>query len=570
MPPLILPPSRPELVVQQRWISVKNISGEDIPAFAAMERVGVDGSGRWHVRKPTRDDHPSAYLNGGARIPKDGNGIGTRDFPTWAMYGPDDGTPSNGESLGTRDGFWELYRGYEGFLVWGGADGEKVYVQSDLTCRENGTGYGYDYYLYENPCCGLPLPRTICANHIGSTSHDGGVELHYWNASGYLPSAPKFNYESVDHLGGINPPPWIPDIRLQYPYDAFNYFPWYPNTVNRFEDFWNILFDCYRGKQVGIASPGDAAPSTVNLMPTWWSNLIHDFDCAEQSVVYQNGFSGANYTENTFTNADEYYSFYVFMNQDFPRSGSVAPFLSRCSVFVVQMRKKTWSLSSQPFVSGVPTGSPTFSSGEEWQVMGGQVAGHISHQPTDPDDDAAPCAAIRNCDPFSLSGRLTAIPIPAKPATLTTFPFHKPIDTGNYPYYNDSGYPATSDVPMRIASTCYTLGKILVNPSLSNEMPFEFYDTIEADSTCTENQDCELEWQIIGYPIIGYVDDDPEQPIYDYENPIYGWVEVCVGNGTYTASGPRIDLFICANGDPYLDEGSYWDGDWAGDWGGYW
>lgn len=160
MPALILPPPFPDLARDQRWKLAKNISGEDIPAFAAVERVSVDNQGTWYVQKPTRDDHPSAYLNAGARITKDGHGIVTRDFPAWAYYNAADGDPENGESIGTRSGFWQLHRGYEGFLVWGGADGKKVLVQSDLTCRELSDGGYYGYYVNYILCAeGSPCAR---------------------------------------------------------------------------------------------------------------------------------------------------------------------------------------------------------------------------------------------------------------------------------------------------------------------------------------------------------------------------------------------------------------------------
>jgi hypothetical protein len=141
----------------QKFVSVLNMSGETIPAWAAMEPYGVDGSGALMVRKPTVDDSPTALLNGGSVIGKGDYGAGTYHMATWAYYNVADGTPATGESIGTRAGYWPLYRGYEGFLVWGGAFNSIIQVQRDVTCRSlTAGGYGgYGYYPHQKatrPC----------------------------------------------------------------------------------------------------------------------------------------------------------------------------------------------------------------------------------------------------------------------------------------------------------------------------------------------------------------------------------------------------------------------------------
>ena len=112
--------SRP-IVYGQRFGSFINTEAESIPAYAAMEVVGVDKEDTLYVRKPTKDDDPNVLLNGSSVVPANGSGRITNHLPTWAYYHDADGTPANAESLGTRAGYWELFRGYEGFLVWGGA-----------------------------------------------------------------------------------------------------------------------------------------------------------------------------------------------------------------------------------------------------------------------------------------------------------------------------------------------------------------------------------------------------------------------------------------------------------------
>ena len=138
----------------QRWMTVLNMSGEVIPAWSALEPYGVNGDGVILVRKPTVDDSPTAMLSSGSVIGIGDYGVGTNHMATWAYFHAADGTPSVGESLGTRSGQWKLYRGYEGFLVWGGvssyrADGNIVTVQRDVTCRALRSG---GYYYGDEPC----------------------------------------------------------------------------------------------------------------------------------------------------------------------------------------------------------------------------------------------------------------------------------------------------------------------------------------------------------------------------------------------------------------------------------
>lgn len=159
----------PAAMPGRRRFPAYNPLDEEVPAHGAVEWNVVDQFGNFVLRKPDKDDSNTAFLNTESPIPPKGYGFITRHFPLWAKYNPDDGDPVNGESLGTRAGFWELYRGYEGFLVWGGADGEKVYVQSDLTCRDLKKGGYYSGYYptpsqprYPNGCSGCNCCPCIC------------------------------------------------------------------------------------------------------------------------------------------------------------------------------------------------------------------------------------------------------------------------------------------------------------------------------------------------------------------------------------------------------------------------
>lgn len=141
---------------RHRRLPFQNTStDETIPAYGAFEISGYTDGGIALARKPDKDDSGIAHLNTDAAVPPQGFGISHRHFPSWANYESGDGDVANGEYIGTRAGSYKLHRGYEGFIVWGAADGQKVWVQSDLTCRAPFPG-AYYYSPPPNvlpPCC---------------------------------------------------------------------------------------------------------------------------------------------------------------------------------------------------------------------------------------------------------------------------------------------------------------------------------------------------------------------------------------------------------------------------------
>ncbi len=153
-----------------RWLPVKNVSGETAPAFAALQPTGAfTNDGALEVTKSTRDDNNQVLLNGPTEIPDEGAGMATNEYPALAYYDTGDGTPANGEKWGAVAGEWKIQKGYEGFLIIGGADTTNghVLVMRDPSCPGGFAGTPY-YYLYTPPndlrsncfpCCPL-LPYT--------------------------------------------------------------------------------------------------------------------------------------------------------------------------------------------------------------------------------------------------------------------------------------------------------------------------------------------------------------------------------------------------------------------------
>jgi len=150
-----------------RRLPVINNTAEDCPVYGACEISRPDENGVYQLRKPDKDDSGTAYINTESVIKANGGrGYVCRQTPTWALYHAADGDPDNRESIGTRSGFWELHRGYEGFIVIGGADGTKVYVERDVTCRDLVSGGYYGYYPAGRPASN-PSDCPSCPGGIG-------------------------------------------------------------------------------------------------------------------------------------------------------------------------------------------------------------------------------------------------------------------------------------------------------------------------------------------------------------------------------------------------------------------
>lgn len=181
-----------------RWLPVVNTDSEVAPAFAVLEVVGVTSSGVVQIRKSTRDDNNQVLINGPSEIAVSGYGSASTDYPLVAYCSTADGTPVNAEHWGAKAGSWKIHKGYEGFLIIGGENGERVTVARDPRCPATGAGSPYLYY-YGPPAgisggiCGCEIiPLTYQLNsptHADGTCSNcsvfGGLfELEYGFGSG--------------------------------------------------------------------------------------------------------------------------------------------------------------------------------------------------------------------------------------------------------------------------------------------------------------------------------------------------------------------------------------------------
>lgn len=108
-----------------RWLSVRNLSSEDAPPFAALRVVGatrLDEQTIVTVDKPDATLARHYMLNGPARIAAGGHGDATFDAPALVLFDAAH-TPAAGEGWGPRSGQWSLARGYPGFTILGDNSG---------------------------------------------------------------------------------------------------------------------------------------------------------------------------------------------------------------------------------------------------------------------------------------------------------------------------------------------------------------------------------------------------------------------------------------------------------------
>lgn len=141
---------------QIRWLPLFNDNAEDCPPFGVFRFVRYDAdTGLFHIDKPDADDYIYGIgLNGATTVPAGGYGLGSRDFPNWALYSNEstgsgtthDGSPGYGEIWGPRAGSWEIFESQTGLRVYGGANTDESRVMVDLDPwaddEEEGSGSG--------------------------------------------------------------------------------------------------------------------------------------------------------------------------------------------------------------------------------------------------------------------------------------------------------------------------------------------------------------------------------------------------------------------------------------------
>lgn len=122
-----------------RWLPVKNVSGEECPAFGIIRLSRFDlASGFWEFGKPNQDSYVFGLaINGPVAIANGETGQASRDFPLFAAVedggsGSGDGTSGEGNICGPESGSWYLHFDQTGFRALSTTDSELQAVNVDL------------------------------------------------------------------------------------------------------------------------------------------------------------------------------------------------------------------------------------------------------------------------------------------------------------------------------------------------------------------------------------------------------------------------------------------------------
>ncbi len=110
-----------------RWLFIKNVDTEVIPARGVCAIDAVNDDGSISVKRPTRNGQTDVLFNSFVAVSPGEFGQGTQSFPIIAAYAVDPQTesdPANGEIWGPEMGSWYLQKALPGFRVVGtGSDG---------------------------------------------------------------------------------------------------------------------------------------------------------------------------------------------------------------------------------------------------------------------------------------------------------------------------------------------------------------------------------------------------------------------------------------------------------------
>ncbi len=114
---------------QIRKLPCQNVSGQDIPAFAALRIVESDtNTGVLQVDQPSGDGADVHVLAMESGIKAGDNGQCTTDGPWYALYETGDGMPTTGQIWGPGNGTFTLRKGRPGYQIVGGALNGRVLV----------------------------------------------------------------------------------------------------------------------------------------------------------------------------------------------------------------------------------------------------------------------------------------------------------------------------------------------------------------------------------------------------------------------------------------------------------
>ncbi len=125
-----------------RWVPVKNVGSDDLPAGCLLAVNGYDADSIAQVAAPAADSQVGLLVNGPTALIAGSYGQAHNTFPCSVLYETGEGTPAIGNEMGTVTGDPKLHLKKTGYIVQGldPGGGEHVVVIED---SGNLAGHGY-------------------------------------------------------------------------------------------------------------------------------------------------------------------------------------------------------------------------------------------------------------------------------------------------------------------------------------------------------------------------------------------------------------------------------------------
>ncbi len=110
----------PSVELGIRWMPVRSVATEVIPAQALLAVVGADADGTYQVNWPSANSQTGLLVNGATMIAPGEYGQAHNDFPCAVLCDLTGWTPAVGDQCGSETNSWQVHKGQTGYRVGGG------------------------------------------------------------------------------------------------------------------------------------------------------------------------------------------------------------------------------------------------------------------------------------------------------------------------------------------------------------------------------------------------------------------------------------------------------------------
>ncbi len=110
----------PSVELGIRWMPVRSLASEVIPAQALLAIVGADDDGTYQVNWPSSNSQTGLLVNGATMIAPGEYGQAHNDCPCAVLCDLTGWSPAVGDQCGSETNSWQVHKGQTGYRVGGG------------------------------------------------------------------------------------------------------------------------------------------------------------------------------------------------------------------------------------------------------------------------------------------------------------------------------------------------------------------------------------------------------------------------------------------------------------------